>query len=137
MQSHIVALSAPQIGLREVNDLVTATAHDRLHHVEGEPLGHFEGDRGRHGELSPVDDGIDKNGAVVRECSGDSVVNLARVFDPNAANPDGFGHCRKIRIVELGPVLQEAGRLLLELDEAERPVVEDDDLHRQLAAASG
>src|SRR5215831_17459270 len=121
--------SPPEIGLREINDLVTATTHDRLHHVEREALRHLEVDRGRHG--SPVDDRIDENGVVMREGRGDSVLNPGGVFEPNAANTDGFGHCREIWIVECGPEIQEAGAFLLELYEAERAVVEDDDLYWQ------
>ena len=58
-------------------------------------------------------------------------LDVARIFEPDAANADRLGHGGEIRILELGAEVQEARRLLLELDEAERAVVEDDDLHRQ------
>src|ERR1700730_8542623 len=95
----VVFPSAPEIRLGEVDDLVAATAHDRLHHVEREALRHIEGDRGRHGKLCPVDNCIDENGAVMRQGSGDCVLHLARILDTNAADADGFGHGREVRVV--------------------------------------
>jgi hypothetical protein len=45
----------------------------------------------------PIDHRIDKNRTIMRESSGDSVLDLGRVLDPNAANTDCFGHCCEIR----------------------------------------
>ena len=58
---------APQIRSREIDDLVAATAHDCLHHVEREALRHLDVDRGWHGKLCPADDRVDENRAVMRE----------------------------------------------------------------------
>ena len=46
--------------------------------------------------------------------------------------PTASAICGEVRIDEIGADRQEAGRFLLELDEAERAVVEDDDFDRQL-----
>src|SRR5271163_5191307 len=86
-------LSAPEIRFCEIDDFVGPTIHHGFHHVEREALRHLDGDRGWHRKLCPVDDRIDENGAVMREGSGDSVLDLGGVFDPNAANTDGFSHC--------------------------------------------
>src|SRR5208283_5990170 len=124
--------SAPKICLGEVDDLVGAAAHDGLDHVERESLRYVNGDRGRHGKLGAVYDRIDENRSVVRKSSGDPVRHLGRIFEADAANADRLGHRGKVRIDELGAEVEEAGGFLLELDEAERTVVEDDDLHREL-----
>src|SRR5262249_25151476 len=59
-------------------------------------------------------------------------IDLIRIFQPNAAYADGFGHLGEIRILELRPEIEEAARLLLELDETERAVVEDHHFNGQL-----
>ena len=68
----------------------------------------------------------------MRERLRDAVVDFGRIFKANAADPDGFGHRREVRIDKLGAEVEETGRLLLQLDEAERAVVEHDDFHRQV-----
>ena len=45
--------------------------------------------------------------------------------------PTASAIAAKFGIVELGAEVQKAGRLLLELDEAESAIVEDDHFHRQ------
>ena len=45
--------------------------------------------------------------------------------------PTASRHGGEIGVLEIGAGIEEAGGLLLELDEAERAVVEDDHLHRQ------
>src|ERR1700722_3567686 len=71
-------------------------------------------------KLCLVDHRVDENGTVMREGSGDSVLDLGGV----AANTDRFGHCREIRILELGPEIWEARGLLLKLPASSWPVVE-------------
>ena len=44
---------------------------------------------------------------------------------------DSLRHGGEIRVLELGTKIEEAGRFLLELDEAKRAIVEHHDLHRQ------
>ena len=51
--------------------------------------------------------------------------------------PAAFGHRCKIGIVERGSGVDETGRLLLQLDEAERAVVEHHDLDRQAKLLGG
>ncbi len=61
----------------------------------------------------------------------DSGFDLGRVFEPDPAHADGLCHGREIRILKLRAGGEEARRLLFELDETERAVVENDDLHGQ------
>ena len=63
------------------------------------------------------------------------VPDLGWVFEPHAADADGFGHRREIRVLEFRAEIEEAGGLLLQLDEAERAVVEHHHLHRKPVAA--
>src|ERR1700738_4096424 len=73
----------------------------------------------------------------MREGSGDSVLYLRGVFDPNTANTDRFGHCSEIRILELGPKIEEARRLLFKLDKAECAIVEHHHLGRKAVLYQG
>ena len=63
--------------------------------------------------------------------SRNSFLDIGRVFEPDPAHADGFGHCREIRVLEVGAEWEKTGGFLLELDEAERAVVEHDHLNRQ------
>ena len=73
-----------------------------LHHVEGEALRHLERDGRRHRELRPVHDRIDQNGAVMRQSAAAIPSSTsARVFEPDAADADRFGHRREVRVLEV------------------------------------
>jgi hypothetical protein len=122
---------APQIRSREIDDFVGSPIHHSFHHVESEAFCHLQRNCWRHRKLGTVNHGVDQNGSVMREGSSDSILDLGGVFDPNAANTDRFGHCREIRILELGPKIEEARGLLFKLDEAECAVVEHHDLGRK------
>ncbi len=65
------------------------------------------------------------------ERGGDPFLHLGWILEADAADPDGLRHRRKVRILELGPEVEKAGGLLLELDEAEGAVVEYDRFRRQ------
>ena len=52
-------------------------------------------------------------------CRSDAGLDLARVLEPDLADADGFGHCREVRVLELGAKWKKAGGFLLELDEPE------------------
>jgi hypothetical protein len=103
----------------------------RLHHVEREALRHLDGDGGRHGKLGAVYDRIDGDGTVMHEGGRNAITDIDRVFEANAANTDGFGHCREIGIIELGTEIEEPRRFLLEVDKAEFTVVKHPDLYGQ------
>src|SRR5207237_10228233 len=75
--------------------------------------------------------GIDQSRVIVTERSGYSVIDLGRVLDPNAADADGLSHGSKIRVSEFSAEIEKPGGFLLQLDEAERAIVEHHDLHRQ------
>jgi hypothetical protein len=50
-------------------------------------------------------------------------------LEADAADPDGLRHRREVRVLELGPEIEKSGGFLLELNEAERAVIEYNDLH--------
>src|ERR1700758_2775959 len=122
---------APQIGPGEVDHFVGPAADHRFDHVERKTLRHFHRDRRRHGKFGPGDDGINQDRPVMRQCRGDASLHLAWVLESDSAPATGFGHCREVRVLELGAEWEKARRLLLELDKAERTIVEHDDLYRQ------
>src|SRR6266581_194314 len=62
---------------------------------------------------------------------GNSVIDVGGICETDTADAYCLGHGREVRIIETGPKIEEARGLLLELDEAERTVVEHDDLHGQ------
>ena len=59
------------------------------------------------------------------------------MLDPRAVHAERLGHLGEVGVGEVGAEGDEAGGLHLELDEAERAVVEHDELHRQAAVAGG
>jgi hypothetical protein len=36
------------------------------------------------------------------QCGGDAGLDLARFLEPDPVDADGFGHCREVRVLELG-----------------------------------
>src|SRR6478672_9763585 len=124
--------STPNVRAGEIDDLVAPPAQYSLQHEKREALGHFQGDGRRHRELRSVHHGIDEDRPVMGESGGDAVIRLARIFESNAPYADGLGHGREIRVLQVHSEIEEAGGLLLQLDEAERAVVENHDLDRQL-----
>src|ERR1700730_1075211 len=105
----VVFPSAPEIRLGEVNDLIAAAAHDRLHHIKREALRHIEGDRGWHGKLCSVHDGINESWAVVGERRGNASFDIGGVFQADAVDTHRFGHGREIWIVEFDAKFEEPG----------------------------
>ncbi|GJE69732.1 hypothetical protein CHKEEEPN_1261 [Methylorubrum podarium] len=61
----------------------------------------------------------------------DGALQIARILDPAGMDADGVGHGGEIRVPQFDARFEIARGLHLQLDEAERAVVEDDDLHRQ------
>jgi integrase len=61
----------------------------------------------------------------------DPLVDVGGILQPDSSHTTGFGHGGKVRILELGTEVEKARGFLLDLDEAERAVVEHHDLHRQ------
>src|SRR6266446_7195183 len=122
---------APQVRAGEVDHLIGSAADHGFDHVEREALGHLDGDGGRHCKLGAVDDRIDQHRPVMSKGAGDSGIDFGRVFEPDPAYANGFRHRREIRVLEFRASIQKARGFLLELDEAERAIIEYDDLHRQ------
>ena len=54
------------------------------------------------------------------------------ILDAGAENPGGLGELGEVRVDQVGAVGEPPGRLHLQLDEAERAVVEHHDLDRQV-----
>jgi hypothetical protein len=71
---------------RQLHDLVGTTIQDRFQHVEREAFCHFSGDLGRHGQLHPVDDGVDEHRTGMGQGFGDLAVSLCRILDANTFN---------------------------------------------------
>ena len=56
-----------QIALRKIEHLIPASTQYRTNHIETEPKRLLRSDRRRHGEFLPIDDHLDKRGAIVFE----------------------------------------------------------------------
>ena len=89
-----------------------------LDHEQSEALGQFRRHLGRHRQLLPGDHGIDQRRPVMSERGTDGRLDLLGPLDTEAADAGRLGHRREIRVFQLHPEIEEAGRLLLELDEA-------------------
>src|ERR1700688_216332 len=122
---------SPQVRSSEINEIVTASVEYGFHHVECEALGHFGGDSGRNWEHRPAHHRIDQHRSVMSKCRSDARVDIGGILEPDPAHTTGFGHGGKVRVLEIRNEIEKAGGFLLDLDEAERAVVEDHDLHRQ------
>jgi hypothetical protein len=61
---------------------------------------------------------------------GELALDMLRVLDADSLDSDRLCHRRKVRIFKLGPGVDEPGRFLLQFYEAERAIVENDDLDR-------
>ena len=66
------------------------------------------------------------------KCLPDRRLHLTRILDAEATNADGLRHFSEIRIVEFSAEFEQSGRLHLQFDKAQRAVIEDDELNRQL-----
>src|SRR5882757_8396877 len=86
----------------------------------------------RHCQLHAVDDRIDEHRTGMSQGLGELLLHLRRILDAHALDADGLSHGREVRIDKLGSGVEKAGRLLFELDEAERTIVEHDHFHREL-----
>jgi hypothetical protein len=74
---------------------------------------------------------VDQTRPLVTQRGRERGFQLLRLFDPNAAHADGFGHQRKVRVLEIAAGVQKSACLHFHLDKAERAIAEDDDLLRQ------
>ena len=90
---------------------------------------------GRHDELLPRAHHIDQRRAVVRQRLAQRAFELLRILDPHAFDAHRIGHGGEVGVLELAAGIEEAARLHLHLDEAQRAVVEHDHLHRQAELA--
>jgi hypothetical protein len=83
--------------------------------------------------LGTYTENIDTYSATANVCEsgGDAIVDVGRIFNSDSAHADGFGHGCEIGILKIRSRIEKAGRLLLELDETERAVIEHDHFHGQ------
>src|SRR6267154_4483561 len=112
--------SPQQIGSGELDDLVSTPIQNGLQHIKREALRHLRSYFRRHRQLQAVDDRIDEHGTGMSQGLGELLLNLRRILDAHALDADGLGHGREVRIDKVGSGVEKAGRLLFELDEAER-----------------
>src|SRR5258707_10739953 len=124
--------SPQQIGSGELDDLVGTPVENGLQHVKCKTLRHLRSYFRRHRQLHAVDDRIDEHRTGMSQGLGELRLHLCRILDAHALDADGLSHGREVRIDKLGSGVEKAGRLLFELDEAERTIVEHDYLHGEL-----
>ncbi len=74
---------------------------------------------------------------VVCERRPERVRQVVGMFDSLAVHPERLCHCGEVGIGQVGAEVHETAGLHLELDEAERAVVEHDDLHREVELLEG
>jgi hypothetical protein len=96
-------LSAPEIGFCEIDDFVGPTIHHGFHHVEGEAFCYLQRNCRRHVKLGAVNHGVDQNGAVMRESSGDSVLDLGGVLDVEFKLANSSLNAHKRIIADVAP----------------------------------
>ena len=63
--------------------------------------------------------------------------HVGGIFQAKGTDADRFGHFRKVGVIESCAMFDQASGFHLQLDEAERAIVEEDDFHRQLELANG
>src|SRR5437764_1641733 len=84
------SLPAPlteEIDLGQIDDFLAAPAQHGLEHEETEAGHLIELDRGRHGQLLPVDENLDEGGSVMTESMRDHRPNLFGCFRCNPMSP--------------------------------------------------
>src|ERR1700738_708337 len=131
MSIAILLTLSPQVRLGEIDEIVGAPIEHGFHHVEREALGHFGSDGGRDGKYGPIHHRIYQHRSIMGKRGSDAFLDVGGILKPDPAHATGFGPGGKGRILELGPEVEKAGGFLLDLDEAERAVVEHHDLYRQ------
>ena len=122
----------PEIRLGQVDELIPAAGHDSLQHVEGKALCHLGRDARRNGKHHSADNRVDQDRSIMGEPLGDTALNLTWILQPDPAHANGFRHGREVGIFERCAGVEKTGRLLLDLDESERAVVEDNDFDREI-----
>src|SRR5258706_296458 len=122
-----ISASPPQIRSGELDDLVGTSIENGLQHVKREALRHLRGYFRRHCQLHAVDDCIDEHRTGMSQGLGELLLHLRRILDAYALDADGLSHGREVRIDKLGSGVEKAGRLLFELDEADRRIARSRD----------
>ena len=94
----------PEVGAREIEELVTPSVEHGFERVEGEAAGHFGGDRRRDRQLGACHDRIDQRQSVMRDRGGDAAVDLlgSLVLIPliptTSAIAAKLGFCRSVPV---------------------------------------
>jgi len=74
-----------------------------------------------------IDYSVHDDGACfVRKRFGNSIANVAGLFDADSFRTHGLGNFGEIGILECNSEGDYAGLLLLDIHEVERPIIEDD-----------
>ncbi len=124
--------SAEPVGAGQFHNLVAAAVQNRLDHIEVEVNDLVELERRRHGQLVAIHSHIHQRGAGMREGLLQRLPHVSGVIHVQTQDARAFGDPGEVRIHQIRRVGQEAGRLHLQFHKAQRSVVEDDDLHRQI-----
>src|ERR1035441_8635751 len=125
-------LLSKQVGAGEIDDLVSPSVQDRLDHVEVKIDDLVQFEAWGHSQFLTVHGNIHQSGTVVREGLFESGPNLLRVINVQPKNSRSLRNLGKIRIDQFRGMVEESGRLHLQLHKVQRPVVEHDDLHGEI-----
>src|SRR5437660_2514385 len=122
--------SAKQICSCKIDDLISAAVHNGANHVEAESQSLLHVDRRRHRELLAIHDHIHQCWPIVgqRLCQ-----NQTQVFWPfytDTKDVCGLSKFGEIGVNQVCTVVDKSSCLHLQLDKAQRVVVENDELHR-------
>ena len=104
----------PEVGAREIEELVTPSVEHGFEHVEGEAAGHFGGDRRRDRQLGACHDRIGQRRSVMRERGGDAAVDPSGVSILMPVIPTTSAIAAKLVPVGRNPI-----DLLLDLNEGQ------------------
>jgi len=120
---------ACQVDLRQINELPGPPIEDSFEHEQPKFMRLIEGRGRRHDQLLTRADDIEKRRSVMLEHFLNCGWKVLGRLDANALDTHGLGHCGEIRIGQITPGIEEAGRLHFQFYKSQSPVVQDDDLH--------
>jgi len=116
-----------QINLCQIDHFVATPAQDCLESEKSESFHLRESYRWRHGELLPMDEYLDQSRSVMLKSLSKHRANVFGSLRPESHHPGGLGQLRKIRILQIGSKIDEAGRFHFQFDKGENIISEDDD----------
>jgi len=121
----------------EIEQFITFSVQGRSQHIEAESLGLRQFDFWRDREFMAIHDRVNQNRPVMSQGCLNPGRHVGGIFQTKGTDANGFGHFREIGVIESRAMFEQARGFHLQLDEAERAIVEEDDFHRQLELANG